>query len=119
MLQNPSTNRLQKLGTRHQGQLMARKHTTKRGSAAAQRHMGRVAQLPCLACGVSGVQVHHIREGQGGSQRAPDFLTVPLCPDCHKGGFSIHKSPKAFTNIYGSELDMLAQTLEQIEKQRG
>ena len=98
---------------------MARKHTTKRGSEAADRHMGRVAQLPCLGCGASGVHVHHIREGQGGSQRASDFLTVPLCSDCHTGGFSIHGSPRAFTNIYGSELDMLAQTLEQIEKQRG
>ena len=98
---------------------MARKHSTKRGSAAAKRHMNRVAQLPCLACGVSGVQIHHIREGQGGSQRASDFLTVPLCQECHTGEFSIHNATRAFTNIHGSELDMLAQTLDQLEKQRG
>ncbi len=98
---------------------MPRKHSTKRGSAAAKRHMGQVAQLPCLACGVSGVHVHHIREGQGASQRAPDFFTVPLCPECHQGGFSIHGSPRSFTNIHGSELDMLARTLEQLEQQRG
>ena len=98
---------------------MPRKHNTKRGSEAAKRHMARVAELPCLACGVSGVQVHHIREGQGGSQRASDFLTVPLCQECHTGGFSIHGSPRAFTNINGSELDMLARTLELLEQQRG
>ena len=46
-------------------------------TASERRHMGRVAQLTCGLCGAVGVEVHHIREGQGGAQRASDFLTVP------------------------------------------
>ncbi len=59
-------------------------------SAAGKRHMGMVAQLPCACCGAHGVHVHHIREGQGMAQRASDFLTIPLCPDCHVGPLGPH-----------------------------
>ena len=54
-------------------------------SAAGSRHMERVAGLPCCVCEhmgrphVYGVQVHHIREGQGAAQRADDILTIPVC----------------------------------------
>ena len=53
-------------------------------SAAGSRHMERVAGLPCCVCEhmgrphVYGVQVHHIREGQGAAQRADDMLTIPV-----------------------------------------
>ena len=48
-------------------------------SAAGSRHMERVAGLPCCVCEhmgrphVYGVQVHHIREGQGAAQRADEI----------------------------------------------
>jgi len=79
-------------------------------NAAGKRHMSKVAQLDCIACGKHGVHVHHIRTERIKS----DFLTVPLCPECHTGDFSIHGSKEQFTNIYGSELDLLAQTIERL-----
>lgn len=37
---------------------------------AERDHLDQVAGLPCACCGAHGVQVHHLREGQGMSQRA-------------------------------------------------
>lgn len=76
--------------------------------------MAMVADLPCCVCGAEGVQVHHIREGQGISQRASHFLTIPLCSDHHTGPLSIHMSKRQFENMYGSELDLLAGTIKRL-----
>lgn len=78
-------------------------------SAAGKRHMGRVAALGCLVCD-SPANVHHIRTERIKS----DFLVVPLCREHHQGDFSIHGSKEQFTNIYGSELHMLAETIERM-----
>lgn len=77
----------------------------------SKRHMGRVAELGCLICG-SPANVHHIRT----ERIKNDFLTIPLCREHHQGDFSIHMSKEQFTNIYGSELHLLAETLERLEK---
>jgi len=81
---------------------------------AEKRHMARVAALPCAACGAYGVQVHHIRDGQGIGQRASNYLIIPLCDDCHLGPLSIHKTKRQFERIYGSELDLLADTIKKL-----
>ena len=78
---------------------------------ASRRHLERVSNLGCLIC-ESPAQVHHIRT----ERIKNDFLTIPLCREHHLGDFSIHMSKEQFTNIYGSELDLLAQTLELLEK---
>ena len=81
---------------------------------AESEYMGRVAQLSCCLCGDSPVQVHHVREGQGASQRASHYLTVPLCPDCHVGRDGVHQS-KAMLRIYKmTEMDMLADTIRRL-----
>ena len=79
---------------------------------ADKRHMGRVAELPCACCGVQGVQVHHIREGQGMAQRASNFLTIPLCEPCHTGPRGVHGDKSIMRTLKLSELDMLAKTIE-------
>mgnify|MGYP000874353459 FL=1 len=92
-------------------------------SAAGSRHMERVAGLPCCVCEhmgrphVYGVQVHHIREGQGAAQRADDLLTIPLCYDHHLGANGIHGlGRKGFYARYKiDELQLLASTLEKLE----
>ena len=57
-----------------------------------------------------------IREGQGMSQRASNFLTIPLCPPCHTGPLGVHGN-KAMMRIQKlSELDMLAWTIERTTK---
>jgi hypothetical protein len=78
--------------------------------------MGRVAALPCILCGAQPVEVHHIREGQGAAQRARDTLTVPLCPEHHRGASGIHGlGRKGFYSRHKrDELDLLAETLEKL-----
>jgi GT2 family glycosyltransferase len=57
--------------------------------ADEKRHMDRVAALGCLLCGQP-AQLHHVREGQGMSQRASNFLVVPLCEPHHTGSAGLH-----------------------------
>lgn len=92
-------------------------------SAAGKRHMGRVAAAGCMLCkhlgyGHTPAEVHHVREEQGAAQRASDFLTTGLCVEHHRGGTGIHGlGRKAFERTYKlTELDLLAMTLEAIEK---
>ncbi len=81
-------------------------------TAAEKRHMARVAELSCAACGKWGVHVHHIRA----ERIKHNFLVIPLCPSCHLGDFSIHKSKRQFEGVHGSELHLLAQTIERLDK---
>jgi len=86
-----------------------------KATKAEKAHMGRVAQLPCCLCGVHGVEVHHLREGQGMSQRADNFLTIPLCPSCHRDNMlGIHGQKRMLTIMKTTELQLLADTLEKI-----
>ena len=84
---------------------MAKKQATK----AEREHMGRVADLGCLIC-QQPANVHHIRTERIKSH----FLTIPLCREHHQGDFSIHNGKREFENIYGSELHLLAQTIEKL-----
>lgn len=55
-----------------------------------------------------------IGAGQGMSQRASNYLVIPLCPSHHTDGgkgVAIHAGQQSFEAIYGSELDLLAQTI--------
>ena len=88
---------------------------------AEKRNMGRVAGLGCVVCrnldfGETPALVHHIREGQGGAQRASNWLTIPLCPEHHQGRDSIHNDRQMFQARYGSELDLLAQTISELAR---
>lgn len=85
-------------------------------SVAARKHLSRVAQLPCACCGAHGVHVHHVREGQGMSQRASDFLTIPLCPDCHVGTNGVHGNKSLMRIQKIEELDLLARTIEKLSE---
>jgi hypothetical protein len=86
-------------------------------SVKGKRHMGRVAAIGCILCqalgqGKTPAEVHHLREGQGGGQRADDFLTIPLCPSCHRGSQGIHGDKTLLRITKLTELDLLAMTLE-------
>lgn len=88
-------------------------------SKAERLHMGKVAALGCLICrrlGYEGTEaeVHHLREGQGGAQRASGFLTVPLCPEHHRGASGLHGlGTRMFERRYRvDELGLLAETIE-------
>lgn len=75
-------------------------------------YMDHVAAMACGVCGAHGVQLHHVREGQGMSQRASDWLVIPLCPDCHTGPSGLHGDRSAFRIRKLSELDVLARVIE-------
>lgn len=80
---------------------MGKQQTT----AAEKRYYDRAAALGCLVC-QKPTQLHHIR-----TERIKDnMLVIPLCQEHHTGGFSNHMTPDTFQNIYGSELQMLADT---------
>lgn len=84
-----------------------------------RRYMDAVAQQGCHVCsalgyGYSPAELHHIRDGQGMSQRSSDYLVVPLCAQHHRlggGGVAIHAGQRQFENLYGTELDLLAMTI--------
>jgi hypothetical protein len=87
-------------------------------SAAARRYHDKIANQPCALCREIGqpqqtpTTVHHIRAGQGMSQRAGDFLVVPLCHECHQGPDGIHGT-RALWRIAGhDELSLLDKVLE-------
>ena len=77
--------------------------------------------IGCIVCrnefGVrSDPCIHHIRSGQG-KMRAPDHLTIPLCPPHHHGyghGLSFHDGPAEWQERYGEEVDLLTQVNELI-----
>lgn len=83
---------------------------------AEARHMARVAALDCVLCGSAPCEVHHLREGQGMAQRSSNFLTVALCPDCHRGPSGVHGDRSLMRIQKLEELDLLALTLEALAK---
>lgn len=85
----------------------------------AKNHMGKISALGCILCrhlgyGATPAEVHHIRDGQGAAQRASDFLTVPLCPEHHRGASGVHGlGVRGFETRYKlAEIDLLAMTIE-------
>jgi hypothetical protein len=85
-------------------------------------YMDRVAALGCVVCrnlgyGETPAALHHIRNGAGMSQRNSNYLVIPLCGQHHQHGgrgVAIHAGQQAFEALYGSELDLLAQTIGDI-----
>ena len=85
-------------------------------SAAGRAYMGRVAALGCILCrrlgyGEHAAEVHHVRTGQGAAQRASDFLTVPLCRECHRGPHGVHGDRARLRSARVTEMDLLADTI--------
>jgi hypothetical protein len=88
---------------------------------AEAEHMGRVKRLRCVLCVRLGLvqesvtDVHHLREEQGGAQRASNWLTAALCHErCHQGANGIHGDRALLRQANCTELDLLAWTLEDL-----
>ena len=69
------------------------------------------AQLPCACCGQKPVQLHHLRNGVGMSQRNSHLMVIPLCPDCHQGDNGLHGDRSRLRLYKRTETDMLADTI--------
>lgn len=88
---------------------------------AEREHMGRIKAMDCICCTLldrrqsSPTDVHHIRTGQGGAQRAGNFLVIPLChDDCHQGRNGVHGDKTYLRILKSTELDLLDATLAQL-----
>lgn len=83
-------------------------------------YMGKVKSIPCVLCALLGqdqtspTYAHHIRAGQGMSQRASDWLTIALCWNCHQGPLGIHGNRVLMKAAKVSELDLLADTIKAV-----
>ena len=82
--------------------------------AAEKRYMEHVAKLDCVVCGSFGVQLHHVRAGQGMAQRAQNWLVVPLCPTCHTSSVGVHGDKSMMRVQKLDEIDLLALTNEKM-----
>lgn len=95
---------------------------SKPANKSEREYMGRVAELGCFMCrhlgfGPTPAQVHHIRTGQGMSQRASHYLTVPLC-ETHHANYSrdgIHGMREVWNRQGLNEMDALADTIERLQ----
>ena len=77
---------------------------------------GKLADMGCVLChhlGTPGTpaEIHHLRDGQGMSQRAPHDLTIGLCAYHHRSSEGYHGLGKRrFEAVYGvTERDLLAK----------
>lgn len=82
-----------------------------------QQYKNAVAEIGCIVCISTGLgrtpaELHHPREDQGMSERASDWLVIPLCPEHHTGKTGFHGlGRRRFECMYGlSELDLIALT---------
>lgn len=86
----------------------------------AQKHMRKVAQIPCLICEITGLandspaEVHHLFDSSSRS----DYLVASLCPEHHRGPTGFHGlGEREFNRRYGTtETHLLALTLERLAK---
>lgn len=86
---------------------------------AEKLHMSQVAALGCRVCcnefGLhSEPELHHIGNGIMG-KRARNLEVIGLCFLHHRGGgigVAIHAGRKSFEDNFGTERELLAQTLE-------
>lgn len=90
---------------------------------AEHRHMDAVAGLGCIVCrnlgyGASIAEIHHVRMGNGMSQRASHFDVLPLCPAHHRTGgigVALHAGQRTWEAAYGTESELLEQVRREIE----
>ena len=85
---------------------------TKNAKAVTQPesvHIARVKALPCGVCGAAGPSdAHHIEQGM-------HFTTIPLCRDCHQGGFNgVHGQQRIWKVKKLTELLVLNDTIRRL-----
>ena len=89
-----------------------------------KEHINNVIRLGCVACRNTGLDVydvgceaHHIGNGAMG-KRADNHSVIGLCYLHHRGGghgVAVHSGRKAFEFAHGTEQELLAQTLMELE----
>ena len=90
-------------------------------SAAARRHLTRVAALGCVICARLGyadtpAEIHHPRFAAGMAHRASDWLAIPLCAEHHRGKNGIHGDRAVLRQLKADEPDLLADVIERLSR---
>ena len=84
-------------------------------------HMSKVVGLGCLICNKMGfpdspAELHHIKDKTGIGRKASNFEVIPLCPSHHRQGIhAYHFSPKIFTEKWGTQKELLNETLTMVK----
>jgi hypothetical protein len=76
---------------------------------AEREHVGRIKDMPCGVCGAPGPsEAHHIEQHK-------QYLCIPLCPDCHRGGFNgIHGQRRIWKAMRLDEMTVLNETIRRM-----
>ena len=91
-------------------------------SKAIRRHYAALSAIGCVACRrltgeYTPPEIHHIAQGTG---LRSDWATAPLCPEHHRGSFSIHGSMETFIKVLRvpgeTEWGLLVWTMEDLGK---
>lgn len=80
-----------------------------------KKYMAKIAAMGCICCSHchghedTPAEVHHVRLG-GGWGRSGHMMTIPLCPEHHRGASGVHSMGRAeFERLHGySEVDLLS-----------
>ncbi|MEF3110544.1 Ref family recombination enhancement nuclease [Raoultella sp. WB_B2P2-3] len=89
---------------------------------AERIYLSRVSALGCIVCrnlclGDTPAEIHHIRTGQGTSQRADHYKTIPLCHIHHRtGGYAVafHAGRRIWESKFGTEAELLLQVYNEL-----
>jgi hypothetical protein len=74
-------------------------------NAAEQKHMDRLAKMPCLGCGSWAIELHHSLTAKGKRCRRDHRFVIPLCASCHRGPSGVHGiSERKFGERIGIDL---------------
>jgi hypothetical protein len=78
-------------------------------TAAERRHVTHIKEMECVVCGAHGPsECHEIEQGQW-------FTSIPLCPDCHRGGVNgIHGQRRIWNVKKLDELKALNMVIKKI-----
>lgn len=82
-------------------------------------YLSEIRSMRCALCSILGVEqtsrtdAHHPRFAAGMSQRASDFLAIPLCHEtCHQGPNGIHGDRALLKIAKVEEPELLAWTIQ-------
>jgi hypothetical protein len=93
---------------------------------ADREHLSNVQALGCIACRVIGyvdtpAEIHHMRAGQGKSQRNDNFHVLPLCPHHHRTGShgeAFHAGKQTWQDKFGTEDELLEAVNKLLESEQ-
>lgn len=92
-----------------------------RASKAGQdaiAHMLAVKRLPCVICGATPCDAHHVICDRYSARKASDFETIPLCAAHHRYPYqdAIHTDKAAWVEKYGPDHGYLAYVAEMLRE---